>query len=299
MVKDRTNILVLALPLLLMPLTASAQHLWQQPLPPRSLAAVNEIMGPGAQSKPGRPLHIVWVWSNHDHGPGFHEYEKVRDQFKTLLEKVSNVTVDTAYKFPSTEQWKAASLVVFYLHFDNLKSEQHQAMQSFVNQGGGIIALHESMIMRPEGEQLAECLGLAWNEGTSLWGLLPTPFQIVDDQHPIFSGFGGEMQLVDEFYWKLTGDPKKIHILATSQGGPPNGSSGPAAPAELDGKQWPLFWTRDIGNGRVFASLPGHNLFTFDDAYYRIILFRAIAWTTRESFDPFKPLVIDGIRLAP
>ncbi len=43
--------------------------------------------------------------------------------------------------------------------------------------------------------------------------------------------------------------------------------------------------------GRVFVSTVGHNYFTFNDPYFRIILLRAMAWTMHESFDPFKPLV--------
>ena len=44
----------------------------------------------------------------------------------------------------------------------------------------------------------------------------------------------------------------------------------------------------------MFGSIPGHNLFTFKDPYYRIILLRGMAWTLGESFDPFKPLVTHG-----
>jgi len=41
----------------------------------------------------------------------------------------------------------------------------------------------------------------------------------------------------------------------------------------------------------VFVTGAGHNYFTFNDPYFRIILLRAMAWTMKESFDPFKPLV--------
>lgn len=281
------------------PQTLTAQHPWQKPLPPRSLAAINEITGPVRQPALSDPIKIVWVWSKHDHAPGFHEYEKVRDKYGLLLKSVEKVDVESVYKFPTDEQWSTADLVVFYLHFDELKAEQYQQMKSFVQRGGGIIALHESMIMRPKGERLAGCIGLAWNEGTSLWGLLPTPFKITRPDHPIFTGFGEQMDLVDEFYWNLTGDQNRIEVLATSQAGPEFGTERPHKPSQLDGEAWPLFWTTEFGKGRVFSSLPGHNLFTYDDAYFRIIFFRAVAWATRQSFDPFKPLVTDGIAVKP
>ncbi len=50
-------------------------------------------------------------------------------------------------------------------------------------------------------------------------------------------------------------------------------------------------WTKVVGRGKVFATNLGHNYFTFNDPYFRIILLRSMAWTMNESFDPFKPLV--------
>jgi type 1 glutamine amidotransferase len=279
------------------PLPAAAQHEWQRPLPPRSKAQIERIIGPVVKQEPTRDLKIVWVWSKHDHGPGFHEYEKVRDLFASLLSKVPRVQVEPVYKFPAAAQWQSADLVVFYLHLDRLQAEHYELMLRYLRRGGGIVAIHEAMIMRPHGGRLAECFGLAWDEGASLWGVMPTPFQIVDEHHPIFAGFGREMDLVDEFYWRLTGTHQGIHVLATSQAGPPHGSDRAPVAEELDGENWPLFWTKELDRGRVFASLPGHNLFTFDDPYFRAILLRAMAWTTRQSFDPFKPLVTDGIAL--
>jgi type 1 glutamine amidotransferase len=66
---------------------------------------------------------------------------------------------------------------------------------------------------------------------------------------------------------------------------------GPPKIEDLDGKKWPVMWTKEVGRGRVFVTIPGHNFFTFNDPCFRIILLRAMAWTVNESFDPFKPLV--------
>jgi hypothetical protein len=38
-------------------------------------------------------------------------------------------------------------------------------------------------------------------------------------------------------------------------------------------------------------SLPGNDLFMFNDPYFRIIMLRAMACTMNESFDLFKPPV--------
>ena len=169
-------------------------------------------------------------------------------------------------------------------------------MDPFLERGGGIVAIHESVIQRPTGQALAKRWGLAWEDGVSEWGVLPTPVKI-NNQHPILQGFPEGIEFVEEFYWKLTGDHDKIDVLGVAQAGPPGDSDGPHQPEELDGKDWPVFWTIESGKSRVFATVLGHNFFSFKEPYFRIILFRAMAWAVRESFDPFKPLVTEGIEL--
>ena len=276
---------------------AHAQHLWQKPLPPKSRADLEKIMGPVEQSRTSKDRHVVIVWVPRDHDKGFHEYELVMIQWRKLLSKVPGVTVDVALKYPTMEQWEKADLMVFYLHLDFLEEEHYVPMDAFLARGGGIVAIHESMIQRPTGDAWAERIGLAWDNGRSKWGLLPNPITI-DNTHPIFQGFPKEINFVDEYYWVLTGDHEKINILGTAQAGPPDDTRRDHRPDQLDGKAWPVFWTREHDQGRAFCSLVGHNLFTFDNPEFRIILFRGMAWAMHESFDPFKPLVTDGVTLA-
>jgi type 1 glutamine amidotransferase len=111
---------------------------------------------------------------------------------------------------------------------------------------------------------------------------------------PIFERFPPKFDLAEEFYWHLRGDPDNVTALVTSPAGPAianKATRGPPKWEDLDGKQWPVFWTREVGQGKVFATAVGHNYFTFNDPYFRIILLRAMAWTMNEPFDPFKPLV--------
>ena len=108
---------------------------------------------------------------------------------------------------------------------------------------------------------------------------------------PLFKGFAPTIHFADEHYWNLTGETSSITTMMTASGGPTGPSSGPPTASDLDGNDWPVIWTKTRGPGRVFACVLGHNYFTFNDPYFRIILLRAMAWTMNESFDPFKPLV--------
>ena len=54
------------------------------------------------------------------------------------------------------------------------------------------------------------------------------------------------------------------------------------AAAEVDGQERPLVWTFEKGKGRVFASIPGHYTWTFDDPLFRILALRGVAWAADE-----------------
>ena len=277
-----------------------AQHPWQRPVL-RDRAEVQRIMGSVEGTHPSRDLHIVWVWGvDKNHAPGFHEYVKVRDLFSGLLGGTPRVTVENAEHFPSKSQWEKADLVVFYLQMKPMKPAQFDMMDAYLKRGGGMVAIHAAFIQGPVGGEVSKRFGLAWDRRKTQWGVLPIPAKIDSSRsHGIFDGFAQELNLVDEHYWALGGKTEEITLLATAQAGPDKASKGPPKSEQLDGRQWPLFWTKEVGKGRVFGSVPGHNLFTFNDPYFRIVLLRGMAWAMDESFDPFKPLVTHNALMKP
>lgn len=273
-----------------MAMCCSGQHPWQTP-PTRDPKQITEIIGPVQDATPTRDLKIVWVWgTDKNHEPGFHEYAEVKDLFAGLLQQIPRVTVEAVENFPTERQWETADLVVFYLQLNTLLEQDYDQIDSYLRRGGGIVAIHAAMIQ--PGQELAARFGLAWDPGKTQWGALPIPATI-DPATPtgIMKGFPSELNLVDEHYWNLLGSVDDITVLATAPAGVAGPSNEPPAKNTLDGKAWPLFWVKEVSKGRVFGSIPGHNRFTFDDPFFRIILLRAMAWTVRQPFDPFKPLV--------
>jgi type 1 glutamine amidotransferase len=99
--------------------------------------------------------------------------------------------------------------------------------------------------------------------------------------HPIARNFD-KVHWVDESYWQLTGDPKEINVLATGV---------------EEGEPRPLFWTVERGRGRVFVSIPGHYMWTFDDPAFRTLLLRGIAWAGRRDVDRFNDVVTLDARM--
>jgi len=275
---------------------ALGQFPWQKPVK-RDPAEVKRIVGPIEQHEPSRDLTIVWVWGiDKSHQRETHEYAWVMDRYvNRLLPRVPRVTVIQSMYFPKKELWEKADLVVFYLM--TRQKWDYDLIDAYQKRGGGLIFLHMAL-MQGSGEELSKRIGLAWDrkKNGTYWGALPTPMTLTDAarQSPIFERFPEKFDLSDELYWRLRGDPKGITPLVTAPAAATVANKplpGPPRPEDLDGKAWPVMWTREVGRGRVFATVVGHNYFTFNDPYFRIILLRAMAWTMRESFDPFKPLV--------
>ena len=273
-----------------------SQNAWQAPVK-RDPADVARIVGPVGAREPSRELNIVWVWGiDKLHQKETHEYAWVMDRYvNTLLPRVPRVTVVPSMYFPKKELWEKADLVVFYLW--PREKWDYDLVDAFQERGGGLIFIHMALMEGP-GEALSKRIGLAWDhrDGATKWGVLPTPVTLTEaaKKSPLFEGFPEKFDLSEEFYWNLRGDPAGITPLVTSPAGPAIANKslpGPPRMEDLDGKEWPVMWTREVGRGRVFATAVGHNYFTFNDPYFRIILLRAMAWTMRESFDPFKPLV--------
>ena len=272
------------------------QHEWQKPKPLVSRSHLKSIIGPVSTTAPSKELNIVWVWGyDKPHKPGNHDYLRIRDLMTGLLNRVPKVTVETAYNFPSKEQFDRADLVAMYLHLPDVSDRQYADFKSYIKRGGGVVALHETAIIRPasEGKKLVQCLGMSWDEGRSQWGSLFEDITI-ENQHAIFKGFPRKLKIVDEFYWDLN-QHKDITVLGSVRTGPPTRSKGPIEEDQFSQETSPVFWTLELGKGRVFGTTAGHNTFSYYDPEFRIVIFRSIAWALKETPDPFMPLVTEGI----
>ena len=232
-----------------------------------------------------------------------------------LLPHVPRVSVTPVYYWPTQKQWDKADLAVFYLMprsdgatgFDDGTEPDgdhrgiwdYDTIDAFQKRGGGLIFIHFS-VFEGTGVELAERIGLAWSQNnkehdSTISGAVVTMNVTTEGQaSPIFKNFPKQFDLHDELYWPLVGDQSKITTLLTAEAPKDTSMRGrypQDGPPVTDGKQWPVAWTKEVGKGRVFATVAGHNFFAFNDPYFRIMLLRGMAWTMDESFDPFKPLV--------
>jgi type 1 glutamine amidotransferase len=247
--------------------------------PPRTRAEVEAALA-GAPEVPATPIRICLVAGRKDHGPGEHDYPAWLDVWTCLLRMGDRVTVRTAMEWPAAEELRAADVLVFYQQ-GKWTEERARDLDAFLARGGGAVYLHYAVDGGADAEGFARRIGLAWKGGRSKFrhGALELKFE---PGHPIARGLG-TLKFHDESYWNLVGDPAGITL---------------AASAPEDGRPQPLLWTREHGGGRVFVSILGHYMWTFDDPLFRLAVLRGIAWSARRPVDRFNALVWPGVRVA-
>lgn len=258
-------------------------------------AEVIKLTGDFEDAKLERDVRILWLYGPEDHRGGEHDYVRIKELFVPMLQAIPRVTVAEAYQFPTQEQFDQTDLLIQYLHLPDLTDEQLAMFQKFVDDGGSVVSLHESCIMRPSerAEKLAGCIGCSWKGNkASKWSKFThnNPLYLKTD-HPAFKGLPNSIKLNDESYWNLL-KREKVEVI------------GAIAPADTknfnDALKHPdvrsdAFWTYTSGNGRVFGTTTGHFTYTFHDPIYRLILLRGMAWALDVDPAPFMPIALQGI----
>ena len=134
------------------------------------------------------------------------------------------------------------------------------ALSSFVEGGGGLVAVHSGIA--------------GYRESTTVRGLLgglflrhpeqcPVAFQVTA-AHPVTEGVGS-FELLDEHYWIDALDPS-VEVLAKTSGG------------VVD---QPGCWVARRGEGRVCVITPGHNLEVWLNSNFQRLLRNALLWCAR------------------
>lgn len=249
--------------------------------PLRTQAEVSAALA-GAPAVPEftRHLNVVLVDGPKDHGPGEHDYPAWKSVWEELLSAADNVTVSTAHEFPNDEQLTTADVLLFFQK-GSFEPDRPAKLDAFLARGGGAVYIHWAVNGNDAVQEFSKRIGYASWGGKISYRHGPLTLDIHNTDHPIVRNYD-QISLYDESYWKLTGQPQDVTLLATST---------------EDGMPTPQMWTTEKGKGRVFVSIPGHYSWTYDDPLFRILLLRGIAWTAREPVDRFNELVTPGARM--
>lgn len=192
-------------------------------------------------------------------------------------------------------KFKNYSLVVLDYGGVEWADKVKRDFESYVENGGGVVFIHSSVIPMENWEAYNLMSGLgAWNRRDEKWGPYLymqegsyvydyTPgwaghhglqhHVLVDHpnpQHPIVQGLPKSWHhYKDEIYTRLRGPAKNVEIIATTHD---------------DGRDEPLMWTVTYGKGRIFADVLGHcgsdpNMtYAMTCTGYQVTLLRGCEW---------------------
>lgn len=266
-----------------------------QPNAPIPLTEVRKLTGDYKDAKLDRDINILWLYGPEDHRGGEHDYVRIKELFVPMLNSIPRITVDEAYQFPTQAQFDKADLLIQYLHLPDLTDEQFAMYQKFVDNGGGVVSIHESCIMRPpeRAEKLAGCIGCSWKGNqSSRWSKFNHAHPIyLNTDHAAFKGLPGSIKLNDESYWNLL---KKDNVEVIAAIAPADTKDFAAALKHPEVRS-DAFWTYTSGKGRVFGTTTGHYTYTYYDPTYRVLLLRGMAWALNIDPDPLMPIATQDI----
>ena len=139
-------------------------------------------------------------------------------------------------------------------------------LASFVDTGGGMLAVHTAPVCFDDWPEWGAIVGGAWQWGTSShppYG--PVRAAVVGD-HPVVAGLADTIELHDEVYGDLA-VRDDVDVLATARRDP------------LDDDQ-PVMWAHQYGRGRVVFNAFGHDADSIAHPHNARVLTQALAWIT-------------------
>jgi uncharacterized protein len=173
----------------------------------------------------------------------------------------------------SEENLKNYDAVMFYTTGElPMNAAQKEALLDFVRSGHGFVGVHsatDTFYMWPE---YLELIGGYFNDHP--WHQKVT-VDVVDPSNPIVSALAPSFQIDDEIYQISDFQYRDTHVLLRLDPSSVD-LSKPGVHRRFYG--WPIAWTRNYGQGRVFYTAPGHELAVWQDPRYQQMLLNGIKW---------------------
>lgn len=199
-----------------------------------------------------------------------------------------------------------------------------KALEKFVHSGKGLVAVHGATwafsglvvlgdhhvptgIIEPAWPQYKQMIGGVWSDKPPASGHAPFHrfmVDIVDRTSPITAGLPSSFAAEDELYHNLHMAPG-VHVLAMAYDDPkfaappappssskPDNSTTPHLDWTPTGKNEPMAWTVQYGQGRDFTIVLGHDVKSEEMPGFSTLFVRGVEWaatgTVRQPAPPFR-----------
>lgn len=223
-----------------------------------------------AEEKPVRVLMVTGV----DYEG--HHWKETAPVLRTILEKDARLAVREIDDLEFLSSPVIFDYDVILLHLKNYDpprrpEEVHTNLTRFVSQGRGLVLVHFACGAFEDWKGYVELAGRVWDKSKRAHDPRgPFEVKVVDRQHPITRGLK-DFQADDELYTCLGGD-RSIQVLATAR-------------SKVDGKEYPMAFVRQVGQGRTFQTVLGHDVKAFSVPGLDRMLQRACLWAGGRELD--------------
>ena len=151
------------------------------------------------------------------------------------------------------------SALVIYIHHKKISERALAKLDDFVSNGGGILGVHSATASFQGQLHYFEILGGRFTGHGPV-----APFDVKPaDESEIFASLPA-FTVKDELYIHELQPGIEAHFTATHEG-----------------REVPIVWTFQYGQGRVCYAVPGHRTETMRNTVYQKILQRGLAWVCR------------------
>jgi len=221
-----------------------------------------------------KPVRVLMVLGS----PPFHKIYDFGDSVQKTLKDIGGFEVtrlepprtgkpDNSAHLKKLADLKRADydVLLFYTSLMQLTPEEEQGLKNFVDEGGGIVAVHGASLSFKKSEFWKHLIGAEFK------GHIPGTHElnivIVDRNHPITRGVHN-FQIVDEEY-KHTFVDEPRHVLARFRERP----KGSDQSENMD-----ILWTRTVGKGRLFYSALGHDQQAWNNPNWQKLIAQGLCW---------------------
>jgi len=173
----------------------------------------------------------------------------------------------------TAENLKNYDAVMFYTTGElPMSAEQKDAFIHYIQSGHGFVGVHSATDTFYMWEPYLKLIGGYFNDHP--WHQVVT-VDVVDPSDPIVSGLPSSFQINDEIYQISDFQADTSHVLLKLDPGSVDLKKGGVRPRFYG---WPLAWTRNDGDGRVFYTGLGHEQSTWEDPRFQKLLLNGIKW---------------------
>jgi type 1 glutamine amidotransferase len=222
-----------------------------------------------------QPVRVLLVLGS----PPFHDIRTLPPILEKTMKEVGGFQVTRlepeAGKPPSDGEHMAKlasvsrkdyDVLVFYTTGYQLNELQERALQTFVEEGGGLVALHGASASFRNSKVRTTLVGGSF--AGHIPGTHKLTITIADEKHPITAGVSS-FEVVDEEYKHKLADDVQRHVVARfkerPKGSDPNANND-------------IIWTRAIGKGRVVYNALGHGKEAWENPAWQKITIQGILW---------------------